>query len=128
MNEWYQSLNKPSWAPQEQVFGIVWGVLYPIIFAINFYVLYLFLQNKISIFVALPFWLNLFFNFIFTPLQFGLKNNLLAFIDITLVLVTIIWAMFAIWPVSKFIALAFVPYVIWVAIATALQFTIMLKN
>jgi tryptophan-rich sensory protein len=128
MNDWYQNLNKPSWAPQEQVFGIVWSILYPIIFAVNFYVLYLFLQNKISIFVALPFWLNLFFNFIFTPIQFGLKNNLLALIDISLVLLTIFWAMLAIWPINKFIAFAFVPYLIWVTLATALQFSIFLKN
>ena len=128
MNEWYQNLNKPSWAPQEQVFGIVWSILYPIIFAVNFYVLYLFLQNKISLFVALPFWLNLFFNFIFTPIQFGLKNNLLAFIDICLVLLTIIWAMISIYSTAKFITLAFAPYVLWVAIATALQFSILIKN
>jgi tryptophan-rich sensory protein len=128
MNEWYQNLNKPNWAPQESVFGTVWSILYPIIFLVNGYVLYLFFQGKIGWLIALPFWLNLFFNIIFTPIQFGLKNNALALVDIVLVLVTIIWAMIAIWPQYKLVALAFVPYLIWVAIATALQFSITLKN
>jgi benzodiazapine receptor/tryptophan-rich sensory protein len=36
--------------------------------------------------------------------------------------------MLAIWPINKFIAFAFVPYLIWVTLATALQFSIFLKN
>ncbi len=128
MNEWYQNLKKPSWAPQESVFGTVWSILYPIIIAVNIYVIYLYSQGKIGLLVALPFWLNLFFNIIFTPIQFGLRNNILAFIDITLVLITIIWAMAVIWPYSKFVTVAFVPYLIWVSIATALQLSITLKN
>jgi translocator protein len=126
--EWYRKLNKPDWAPAETVFGQVWSVLYPIIFGVNIYILAMVLSNKISWRVALPFWLNLFFNLIFTPIQFGLKNNQLAFADIVLVLATIVWAMVAIWPHSKVISLLFGPYLVWVVIATALQFSIMLKN
>ncbi len=128
MNEWYQNLNKPNWAPQESVFGTVWSILYPIIFVVNGYIIYLFFQNKISFMVALPFWFNLLFNFLFTPVQFGLKNNAFAFVIILLVLITIVWAMVAIWPHSKIVSFAFVPYFIWVSIATALQLSITLKN
>lgn len=126
--EWYRSLKKPSWAPHESVFGQVWSVIYPIIFAVNFYIIVLLVQDKITYRTALPFWLNLFFNLIFTPIQFGLRNNLLAMIDILLVFVTIIWSMVAIWPVNKFITLAFLPYLIWVGIASVLQISIWLKN
>ena len=126
--EWYSALKKPSWAPHESVFGQVWSVIYPIIFAVNVYVVILLIQDKITYKTALPFWLNLFFNLMFTPIQFGLRNNLLAVIDILLILVTIIWSMIAIWPVQKFITIAFVPYLIWVAIASALQISIWLKN
>ena len=125
---WYRSLNKPSWAPQEQVFGTVWSILYPIIFAVNIYVLVLYINKKVGLSVALPFWLNLFFNFIFTPLQFGLRNNVLAMVDIYLILATIVWAMVVIWPVSKITAVAFVPYLVWVCIATALQTYIAFRN
>lgn len=126
--QWYRALNKPSWSPHESVFGQVWSVIYPIIFAVNIYVFAIFIQGKISVWTALPFWLNLFFNLIFTPIQFGLRNNLLAAIDIMLVLGTIVWSMTAIWPVNKFVAVAFVPYLVWVSIATVLQISILIKN
>ena len=128
MNECYQSLNKPSWAPKEQVFGTVWSILYPIIFAVNAYVFLLYMQNKISLSTALPFWLNLFFNILFTTIQFGLKNNVLALVDITLALMSIVWAMIAIWPQSKFITFAFIPYLLWVIVASILQLSITIKN
>ena len=125
---WYNRLNKPSWAPDEKVFGQVWPWLYAIIIGVNIYLVVLLVQRKITWQIALPFWLNIFFNVIFTPIQFGLKNNLLAAIDITLVLATIIWAMVAIWPHARFVSIAYIPYLVWVSIATVLQFSILFKN
>ncbi|MFZ1483935.1 MAG: TspO/MBR family protein, partial [Candidatus Saccharimonadales bacterium] len=106
----------------------VWSMLYPIIIAVNIYVVVLLTQSKITWLVALPFWLNLFFNVLFTPIQFGLRNNWLAVADIFLVLITIVWAMVAIWPYAKIATIAFVPYLVWVCIATALQTYIAFKN
>jgi tryptophan-rich sensory protein len=87
--------------------------------------------KEISWFIALPFALNLLFNFAFTPIQFGLRNNLLASIDILLVLGTLIWALFAIWQASSslhWIAYANIPYLLWVLFATVLQVTITYLN
>jgi tryptophan-rich sensory protein len=36
--------------------------------------------------------------------------------------------MVAIWPHQKFLAVAFIPYLIWVCIASVLQISIWLKN
>lgn len=125
---WYQALKKPYWAPDEKVFGQVWSKIYVIIAAVNVGVLTLLIQGKITWRVALPFWLNLFFNILFTPIQFGLKNNWLALLDIVLVLVTIIWSMIAIWDYNRFLSIAYLPYLVWVCIATALQFSITWLN
>ncbi len=127
-DSWYKLLNKPSWAPQPWVFGTVWSVLYPIIIAVNIYIIVLIAKHKIGISLAVPFWLNLFFNLIFTPIQFGLRNNFLAMIDIYLVLATIIIGIIVAWPVSKIISIAFLPYLIWVVIATVLQTYIVIHN
>lgn len=125
---WYQSLIKPDWAPPSWLFGPVWSVLYVII-AISFGKVFIMLfQKQIPFVVALPFILNLFFNFIFTPIQFGLKNNILAAVDITLVLVTLIWAMVAIYPYAKWVALVNIPYLLWGLFATVLQLTITYLN
>jgi len=81
-------------------------------------------KKEIPFLVALPFILNLSFNFAFTPLQFGLKNNLLAAADILLILSTLVWAMIAVWPYARWITYMQIPYLLWVAFATVLQLTI----
>lgn len=125
---WYSQLAKPSWAPPAWLFGPVWTFLYVVI-AITFgTVFYQVLKGKLPWSSALPFVLNLVFNFAFTPLQFGLQNNLLAAIDILLVLATLIWALVVIWPYARWIALANIPYLLWVSFATVLQLTITYLN
>lgn len=126
--DWYQHLIKPSWAPPAGVFGPVWTVLY-ILIAISFgKVLVLAWQKRISWTIALPFALNLIFNFLYTPIQFGLRNNYLAALDILLVLGTLIWAMIAIYQREKWIAYIQIPYLFWVLFATVLQLTITIFN
>ncbi len=126
--EWYSQLVKPSWAPPSWLFGPVWTVLYIIIAATYGTVFYKVVNKQIPAIVALPFVLNLVFNFAFTSIQFGLRNNALAMVDILLVLGTLVWALFAIWPHLRYVAYANLPYLAWVCFATVLQITITLKN
>jgi len=129
--QWYKNLIKPSWAPPNWIFGPVWSVLYVIIFITFGFVLYKAFTHKISWLITLPFILNLIFNFAFTPIQFGLKNNFLAMIDILLVLLTLIWALvsiFKIYPEFSWIVYLNIPYLLWVLFATVLQITITYLN
>jgi translocator protein len=125
---WYSQLIKPTWSPPSWIFGPVWSVLYVLI-AISFgKVLLLAWEKKISFIVLLPFILNLIFNFSFTYFQFGLKNNLLAAVDILLVLSTLIWAMIVIFPHARWVTYMQIPYLLWVSFATVLQLTITFLN
>jgi benzodiazapine receptor len=125
---WYSQLIKPSWSPPGWIFGPVWTFLY-ILIAVSFgKVFLLFFQKKVSFIVILPFILNLIFNFAFTPLQFGLKNNFLAAVDVVLVLGTLIWAIIAIYPYARWVAYIQIPYLLWVSFATVLQLTITYLN
>jgi tryptophan-rich sensory protein len=137
---WYQTLAKPGWAPPSWLFGPVWTVLYTII-AVSFgTVFYKAFTKQIPWLVALPFALNLVFNAAFTPIQFGLKNNLLASVDILLVLGTLIWALVTLYsfglklhietgaPSYAWIIYANIPYLLWVSFATVLQLTITYLN
>ncbi len=125
---WYATLIKPEWAPPTWVFGPIWSVLYTCI-AISFgYVFYKIYQGEIPTWVAIPFVLNIFFNALFTPIQFGLQNNLLALIDIFLVLGTLVWLMYVIYPYLPWVTYINIPYLVWVCIATTLQCTITYLN
>jgi translocator protein len=125
---WYSQLIKPKWAPPNWIFGPVWTFLYCLIVVSFGSVFWQAWQGQIAWMVALPFILNLVFNFAFTPIQFGLKNNLLAAVDILLVLGTLIWAMVAIGPYLPWVSLIQWPYLLWVGFATVLQLTITYLN
>jgi benzodiazapine receptor len=125
---WYAQLDKPFFAPPATVFGPVWTVLY-IIIAISFgYVLLQYLRRRLPFGVLLPFILNLVANLAYTPIQFGLKNNLLASIDILLVLATLVWALAVVWHRNRWVALVNLPYLAWVGFATVLQLSITWLN
>lgn len=128
---WYTQLLKPSWAPPSWLFGPVWTVLYAII-AVSFgTVFYKAATKEIPWTIAIPFALNLFFNAIFTPIQFGLRNNELASLDILLVVGTLVWALVLVWtnvPELRWVVYANIPYLLWGSFATVLQLTITFLN
>jgi benzodiazapine receptor len=125
---WYQTLVRPSWAPPSWLFGPVWTVLYAVI-AVSFgYVAYLYIKGQIPFVVLLPFVLNIVCNAAFTPLQFGLQNNILALVDILLVLGTLIWALYVVHSYVPWVAYVNIPYLAWVSFATVLQVTITYLN
>jgi len=125
---WYEELARPSWAPPAPVFGIVWSILYPIIIVAYGYVIYRVVRGEFPASLLVPVLINIAANIAFTPIQFGLRNLLLAEIDILVVLATIVWSMVAIWPHARWASLALTPYLIWVMIATALQTSITWLN
>ncbi|WP_100641877.1 TspO/MBR family protein [Alteromonas facilis] len=126
--EWYNALVKPSWTPDPSFIGTMWSILYPIIIVSFLFVFIQGFRNKIPRRVMLPFAINLVANIIFTPIQFGLRNLTLASLDILIVWGTIVWMMIAIWKHYRIIAIAQIPYLIWVSIATVLQITINILN
>ena len=125
---WYSNLIKPKWAPPSWIFGPVWTVLYVIIALTFGAVFYKVAMGQWAFVIAVPFALNLIFNFLFTPIQFGFKNNYLAAIDILLLLSTLIWAMVIVAPYSERIVYLQIPYLLWVSFATVLQLTITYLN
>ncbi len=124
----YRSYKKPAWAPPAWIFGPVWTVLY-ILIAISFgYVGYLWIVGRVSTSIALPFILNLVFNFLFTTIQFKWHNFTLAALDVILVWLTLVWAIAVILPVVPWVAYINVPYLVWVTFATVLQLTVTVMN
>ena len=126
--QWYSQLDKPFFAPPAWLFGPVWTVLYVVI-AVSFgWVLVQYLRRHMAFALLLPFILNIAFNAAYTPIQFGLRNNLLASVDIVLVLATLLWAMAAVWRRARWVAWVNMPYLVWVMFATVLQFSITWLN
>lgn len=125
---WYDTLKKPSFAPPAWLFGPVWTLLY-ILIAVSFgYVTYQVWLGNIPRIVLVPLALNLLFNALFTPIQFGLRNLWLATVDIFLVLGTLILSILVIFPYVEWASLINIPYLLWVSFATILQCTVTYMN
>ena len=128
MNSWYEKLSKPSWSPPARLFGPVWTVLYLGILITYGAAAVMFANSQIEWFVFLPFLLNILFNILFTPIQFVLKKNNLALIDILLILATLIWALIRIYPFAPWILWVNIPHLLWVSFAAVLQASITWLN
>lgn len=126
--EWYHALAKPAWTPSPATIGMVWRILYPILFFSLVFVVIQAAYRRLPWRVLLPFGINLVANLLFTPIQFGLRNLVLASADIVIVWVTIPWMMLAVWRFHPWLAVAQLPYLTWVSIATVLQISITWMN
>jgi benzodiazapine receptor len=126
--EWYDALDKPNWTPPPATIGLIWQILYPIILVSFGFIFVQAMRKKLPWMVAVPFAINLTANILFTPIQFGLRSLPLAAVDILVVWATIVWMMVAVWRHYRLVAVAQVPYLIWVSIATILQLSITWNN
>lgn len=126
--QWYESLYKPTWTPDPATISLIWQILYPIIAFSFSYVFLRALRGKIPWSVALPFAINLVANLAFTPIFFSLRSLVLSSVDIVVVLATLVWGMVMLWNFHRWIVFLLSPYLIWVVIATYLQFAITQMN
>lgn len=126
--EWYAQLKKPSFAPPAWLFGVVWSVLYAVIGVSYLWVIRQVFSGNIPESIVVPLGLNLLFNLLFSPLQFRLRNNYLALIDVVLVVATLGWFLVAVFPYAPIIAYVNIPYLLWGCFATVLQSAIVRLN
>lgn len=118
---WYQTLNKPSFSPPNWVFGPVWTILY-ILIGISLYLVW---QKKK---VPTVFWVQLVLNAVWSIIFFGMRNPVLALVDIVALWVAIILTIKAFYKINKLAGNLLIPYILWVSFATILNLSIVLLN
>jgi translocator protein len=126
--DWYALLAKPFFAPPPWLFGVAWGIIYPLIIIALLYALYLYFKKRISLGFIGVFALNLALNLTFTPTLIVTQNNALISLHILLVLLTLLWLISLAWKRSKLVFWLLIPYVLWGTFATILQLTITVLN
>ena len=124
VNDWYLTLNKPSFTPPNYLFAPVWTAVY-IMMGVAAGIVWSKGYHHIWVKTALyHFVFQLLLNALWSIVFFGLKNPLGGMIVIlallTMINLTIKW--FRV--ISKPAAYLLVPYVLWVAFASALNYKI----
>ncbi len=124
---WYAALVKPSWNPPGWLFGPVWTLLYAMM-AVAAWLVWRaggWSTQRRALGLYLCQWA---LNALWTPLFFGLQRPDLAFAEIVLLDLAVLATAVAFWRVRPAAGLLLVPYVLWVAFATVLNFTIWRLN
>ncbi|QQL50732.1 TspO/MBR family protein [Mucilaginibacter ginkgonis] len=125
---WYSRINKPSFTPPSWAFPIAWTILY-IMIATAAYLVWKKREPSIAYKnIRSIYFTQLFFNFIWSIVFFGMHQILGGLVIIIVLWLLIIFNIFAFARLSKPAAWLLVPYLLWVSFATALNFSIYLLN
>ncbi|MFP9116497.1 TspO/MBR family protein [Flavobacterium sp. RNTU_13] len=129
VNTWYPTLNKPFFTPPNAVFPIAWSTLY-VFMGIAAGLVWARIEVQTELvkkglkFFAVQLALNMLWSYLF----FGLKNPLVALIEVVLLWLMIYetWHVFK--RVDRIAGWLFVPYLAWVTYASVLNASIWWLN
>lgn len=126
-DEWYASLNKPSWNPPNWLFGPVWTLLYALM-AVAAWLVWRrggFARHGGAL---MCFLVQLALNAAWSPLFFGMHQAGWAFVEIVLLWSAILTTIWTFGSINRLAATLLVPYLMWVSFAAVLNFTLWTMN
>lgn len=126
LSQWYPLIKKPSFTPPSMVFPIAWGILYVLSGISAGLVLTSPKEGKTA--PILIFCAQLFANFLWSVLFFGMHNPAAGLADSIVLLILAALYVKCAWNISKTASIIFVPYVLWCAFATILNLWIVFLN
>lgn len=125
----YKSINLPPFAPPSWLFPVAWGILYTLM-GVSSYIIYennLKNQNKNSkprnIYIF-----QLITNFLWPIIFFNFNNFFLSLILLIILLISVIYMTREFYKINHLAGYLQIPYIIWLAIATYLNFGIFVLN
>jgi benzodiazapine receptor len=121
---WYAALSKPTWTPPDWLFPVAWIVLYAII-AIAGWLAW----RAGGWTTAVLIWgAGLILNALWSYFMFGRHDIFLALVDVTALWLASAAFIWAAWPLDARAAYLFMPYLVWVTFAAALNFAVWRMN
>lgn len=122
--EWYESLDKPPWTPPKWAFPVTWTILY---------ILIAWAASRIAVLDgnahAMAFYaLQLALNTLWTPVFFGLRRMKAGMIVIACLWLAVAGTMLSFWALDFWAGAMFLPYLVWVSIASALNYSVWQRN
>lgn len=128
IGNWFTTINKPMWNPPGYLFGPVWTILY-LLMAIALWLVWKTPTESAAKSNAINFFIfQLSLNFLWSLFFFKLHSPALAFLNILLLIITILITIFSFAKISKNAAWLLVPYISWVCFAAVLNYTIWMLN
>lgn len=126
--KFYENVKQPPLAPPGWLFPVVWSILF-LLMGISLYLVWVSKadpQQKKTAYAV--FALQLFMNFIWSPIFFNMRRYLFAFVILLILWVLIIIMITLFYRISKPAGLLQIPYLLWVTFAGYLNLGIYLLN
>jgi tryptophan-rich sensory protein len=123
---WYANLSKPAWTPPGWLFPPVWLALYVMIAVAGWLIWKT--PHESRMLILAPWAAQLVLNAAWSYIFFGRHEIAIGLLDILAMWVMIAAFIIAAWPVNRGAALLFIPYLIWVSYAAALNAAIWFRN
>ena len=127
VNNWYVKLNRSSLTPPSYVFGIVWSILYALIGISGWYI-WSRENNKELGLIKIIYIAQLLLNWSWTPLFFGYQMIGAAFICLVIIVVLVVTLIIKAYQHVLVVSVLLSPYLLWLLLATYLNFYILLYN
>ena len=125
--DWYQNLNKPSFNPPSYVFSPVWITIFTLMGIALYFVVTSVSSDDKGIALVL-FIVQFVFNISWSYMFFGLQNPFYGLVNILILLALIGFTINAFFKVDKKSGWLLLPYFLWVAFATILNYSIWKLN
>lgn len=126
---WYAALEKPSFNPPNWIFGPVWVTLY-LMMGLSFFLVWRKreIDKKFGSKAIAFFGIQLLLNTIWSVIFFGLHSPMAAFMEIVVLWLFILLTTLEFRKISTIAAVLLIPYLLWVAFASVLNFSIWMLN
>lgn len=121
---WYDSLKKPGWTPPNWLFPLAWTTLYLLMSAAAARVAPL----EGSAYGMAFFALQIALNTLWTPVFFGLKRMGAGLVVLAALWIAVAATLLAFWSVDWLAGVMFLPYLAWVTVAGALNYSVWRLN
>ncbi len=123
---WYPLLAKPGWNPPDWIFGPMWTTLY-VLMGIAAWRAWRTGVPAASAVVRIYF-VQLGLNALWSVLFFGLRHPAWALIDIAVLWLLLVWLQRGLWRIDRAAGWLWLPYLLWVSFAAALNAAIVRLN
>lgn len=127
VQEFNESVEKPFFTPPGIIFPIAWTILY-IFMGIATYIIETAPPAKNKQYAMKLYYIQLAFNFLWSFIFFSRANYLLALLWLLAMLVFIVLTTLEFYKIEPKAAYFMIPYIIWVAFAAVLNFSVYLLN